>query len=407
MLASQPPVARELVVVLGVGAEVAGQGAEVADVPVLGDLGLRAVQPADPELADRIEQPVARTLLFRAQHHRLVHQADQGGQDVLGGQRPAGADRLGGRDVERPGEHRQPCPQPLLRGRAEVVTPPGGGVQRLLVRRHRPAVTGERAEAAFQAAAQLAERERAQLHGSELDGQRDPVQAPAQPDDVVPVAGGDGEARRGRRGPLGEQLHRVPAPAPAGLRSGDGQRRHRVAVLTQHVHRLPAGGQHGHPGRVAQQQADEVGAGADQVLTGIEDEQELTTLQVVHDRIRLAPGILLRQPEAARDGVRQQAGIVQAAQLGQERAIGEPAAGTGGGPQREPRLADTAGAGHGHQPGRDQQPVQHGQLPPAADEPGDLTGQLTGNRPDQATCHAALTRTYRTATVSRAQKGRT
>ena len=118
------------------------------------------------------------------------------------------------------------------------------------------------------------------------------------------------------------------------------------------------------------------------MLTGIEDEQELTTLQVVHDRIRLGPGILLRQPEAARDGVRQQAGIVQAAQLGQEHAVGEPAAGAGGGPQRDPRLAHAARAGHGHQPGRDQQPVQHGQLLLAADEPGDLAGQLTGNRPD-------------------------
>ena len=117
------------------------------------------------------------------------------------------------------------------------------------------------------------------------------------------------------------------------------------------------------------------------MLTGVEDEQQLTAAQVVHDRVRLGPGVLLGQPEAGRDGVRQQVRIVQPAQLGQAHAVGEPAAGAGRGTQRDPRLADAAGAGHGHQPGRTQQPVQHGQLPLAADESGDLGGQLTGTLP--------------------------
>ena len=133
----------------------------------------------------------------------------------------------------RPGEHRQPRPQQLLVGRAKVMAPLGGGAQRLLVRQRHAAAAGEQAEAMLQAAAQLLQRQRAQLHGGQLDRQRDAVQAPAQPDHVAAVGGGDGEAGRDRRGPLGEQLHRVAATPPAGPRVRDRQRRHRAAVLAR------------------------------------------------------------------------------------------------------------------------------------------------------------------------------
>ena len=155
-------------------------------------------------------------VLLRAQHHRLVDQADQGGQDVLAGQRPAGAERLGGGEVERSGEHRQPRPEQLLLRRAEVVAPLRGGAQRLLVRQGPAAAGREQAEAMLQPAAQLRQRQGAQLHRGQLDRQRDAVQAPAQPDHLAAVGRRDGEAGRGRRGPLGEQFHRVAAPALAG-----------------------------------------------------------------------------------------------------------------------------------------------------------------------------------------------
>jgi hypothetical protein len=80
--------------------------------------------------------------------------------------------------------------------------------------------------------------------------------------------------------------------------------------------------------------------------------------------------------------MRQQVGIVQAAQFGQVHAIGELAAGTGRGPQRDPGLAHAAGTGHGHQPDGAQQAVQPGQLRLAADETGDFGRQLSGTLPD-------------------------
>jgi hypothetical protein len=113
------------------------------------------------------------------------------------------------------------------------------------------------------------------------------------------------------------------------------------------------------------------------VLAGVEDEQQLAAPQVVHDRVRLGPGLLPGQPETGRDGVRQQIRIMQFAQLSQADAVGELAAGLSRSPQRDARLPDAARAGHGHQPGGAQQSVQHGQLPLAADEPSDLGGQLT------------------------------
>ena len=96
------------------------------------------------------------------------------------------------------------------------------------------------------------------------------------------------------------------------------------------------------------------------MLAGVEDEQQLTVAQVVHDGVRLGPGFLLRQPETARHGVRQQPGIAEPSEFGQEDAVGEAGAGAERGAQRHPRLAHPAGPGHGDQPGGPQQAVENG-----------------------------------------------
>jgi hypothetical protein len=114
-------------------------------------------------------------------------------------------------------------------------------------------------------------------------------------------------------------------------------------VLARHVHRLAAGSQDRHLGRVAQHRFGQPCARADQVLAGVEDEQQLAAAQVVHDRVRLGSGLLPGQPETGRDGVRQQVRIEQSAQLGQADAIGELAAAPSRGPQRDARLPDAAG----------------------------------------------------------------
>ena len=147
----------------------------------------------------------------RAQHHRLVHQADQGRHDVIAAQGAARADLLGGRDAERAGEDRQPGPQQPLGGRAQVVAPLGRRAEGLLVRQGDPAPAGEHQEAVLKPAGQGPQRGGPQLNGGQLDRQRDAVKPPAQPGDLVAVRVGDGEAGYRRRGALREQLDRVPA----------------------------------------------------------------------------------------------------------------------------------------------------------------------------------------------------
>ena len=185
------------------------------------------------ELPDRLQQQVAGAVTPGAlpvgpEHHGLVDQPDQRGEHVPGVEALVRAHLLGRLDVERAGEDRQPRPEQLLGGRAQVVAPLGGGPDRLVVRQGRPAAAGQQPEAVLEPVGQLLERDGPQPHGGQLDGQRHPVQAPAEPDHAGPVGVGDGETgHRGRRA-LGEQLHRVavargpgapgPAPAAAGSR---------------------------------------------------------------------------------------------------------------------------------------------------------------------------------------------
>ena len=148
VLAAQLRGSGQLVAVLVVGGEVLGQAGEVGDVPA--PAAACSPDPGEPlgaELANGVEQPVPRLVLLRAQHDRLVHQADQGLDDVIAAQGAPRAGFLGGRDAERAGEDRQPGPQQPLGGRAQVVAPLGRRAEGLLVRQGGPAPAGEHQEA--------------------------------------------------------------------------------------------------------------------------------------------------------------------------------------------------------------------------------------------------------------------
>jgi hypothetical protein len=149
-------------------------------------------------------------------------------------------------------------------------------------------------------------------------------------------------------------------------------------VLTGHVQRLPAGSEHRHPGRFAEQCADQRRAPADHVLARVKHQQHLTAAQVLDHRVRFSPGVLLRQPEARGDRVRNEVEVPQLAQLHKTDAIGEPPARVGRGPARHAGLSDAGRTSDGDQPGRLQQGGQRVQLPAAANKAGHLSGQLTG-----------------------------
>jgi hypothetical protein len=64
--------------------------------------------------------------------------------------------------------------------------------------------------------------------------------------------------------------------------------------------------------------------------------------------------------------------VTQVGQLDQPDPVRERPPHVGGDPQREPRLADAAGAGQRQQPGRGQQALGLRQLTPPADKAGQL-----------------------------------
>jgi hypothetical protein len=76
--------------------------------------------------------------------------------------------------------------------------------------------------------------------------------------------------------------------------------------------------------------------------------------------------------------MRQQLGVSQPTQLGEEHPVGVTSGGQRRGTQRHPRLAYATGTGHRHQARRFQQPGKPGKLGATAHEPGNLRGQPNG-----------------------------
>jgi hypothetical protein len=159
----------------------------------------------------------------------------------------------------------------------------------VVVRQGRAPPAGQQPEPVLEPVGQLLQRDGPQPPGGQLDGQRNPVQAPAEPDHAVAVGVGDGETGHHRHRALGEQLDRVAGARGPGPPVRHRQRRDRAGVLAGHRQRLPAGGEHGDDGR-PEQDVGQHGARVDQVLAGVQDQQHSLVAQVLDDRVELGPG---------------------------------------------------------------------------------------------------------------------
>ena len=156
------------------------------EVPAVGRLdGGRLVlaglgEPFGGELADGLQQPVAqRCSRWLGHHQALIHQrAEQAGHverlDAAGA-----AHRLGGVQIEAPSEHRQAPQQQLLGAVQQRIRPLDGRPQGLLPWQRGAASPGQQPEPLVQAVVQAGQRQRPQPGGGQLDGQRHPVQPPA------------------------------------------------------------------------------------------------------------------------------------------------------------------------------------------------------------------------------------
>ncbi len=179
----------------------------------------------------------------------------------------------------------------------------------------------------------------------------------------------DGEPEPGHGGarPLQEQLQRLVG----------GERSQLDTVLAGHVEGLPAGGQHTDALGLAQQNVGQHGAGVDEMLTGVEHDQQPTPLKMGdHGVDRRHPG-LLGQFEHGGERRGDEFRVAQPGQLGQPHPVGEQLPEPGGGPQSGTALADAARPDERDEPSLlERAPHQREFLGPP-----DKTGQLDGQLP--------------------------
>jgi hypothetical protein len=118
-----------------------------------------------------------------------------------------GARRLGGVDGKSAGENGEPAQQCPLVLVEQVVAPVDQRAQGLLARKRAAVAPCQQLEAVTQVERDLLDRHRPYAGGSELDGQREAVEAAADFGNPRDVLRGDGKPRtRGRRA-VGEQAH--------------------------------------------------------------------------------------------------------------------------------------------------------------------------------------------------------
>ena len=263
-------------------------------------------------------------------------------------------------------EHRQQ-PQQRLLGRAEqAVAPVEGGPQRALP-------GGQVARPLEQGRVEAGEQGRRVEHpragGRQLEGERDARRGgrrsrprPRRRRGRSPQPGCTAPARSSRRRTAGESS----APASAdGSRSGSTTSS--VSPRTCSGARLVASTVR--PG-AASISAATAGAASQQVLEVVEDQQQLLVAQAggdVGDQVAAGNDDRL---DGVADGRQHGLVVEQRRQLDEDHAVDVPVPLRGPDGEREPRLADPAGAGERHQPVLPDQPADPADLLVAADQRG-------------------------------------
>ena len=163
----------------------------------------------------------------------------------------------------------------LVRGQ-QVVAPGDPGAQGPQALRLVARAVGQQLEATGETREQGPRGEDRDAGRRQLDGQRQPVQPPADLHHVRRVLAVDDEPRADRLGAVDEQADRAVAVERARRRRrpriGKRQRRDRDDVLAGDPQQRPAGHQHREAGSGAEE-IDQVRSGSQQMLEAVEDEQ--------------------------------------------------------------------------------------------------------------------------------------
>ena len=239
------------------------------------------------------------------------------------------ADRLGRLERAAAGEHGEAREQVLLGRREQVVAPRDRRAQRPLPLGRRPRAAGEQGQPLLEPFEQGRRREHLHARGSQLDRERQAVEAPADLGDLAVR----GEVGATASGPLHEQLHRFPLA----------QRVDRDLPLAVDVQRLAARHEHGQT-RTRADRLGDAGGRVEQMLEVVEHEQQALVAHRRRQRVLRA--------ERLSGGGLDERGIGERG----ERHPPDPAVVVVGGRrgrlQREPRLAAPARAGQRRPAGR-------------------------------------------------------
>ena len=261
--------------------EVRGDGRVVLGVTVLDRVGLALdLEELAAELRDRPQHPEPGLAVG------TLPGADEVDVDEL----PEDVQRIdpgvqhgsGSGQVELPRRHRQLSEGELERRRQEAVAPQQGRSQALLAFRDVDLPGGD-LERVVEPREQCPRTEELDPRGDQLDGERQPVQTPADVADVVGVRGREGEVRPDEPCPADEELDR--ASCPLGPVVGHRQGWDGVLVLAPQVQRSAGRREdlHARPGR---EELRDDGRGVGQLLEVVQHEQEAASGEVLDERRR-------------------------------------------------------------------------------------------------------------------------
>ena len=158
-----------------------------------------------------------------------------------------------------------------------------------------------------------------------------------------------------------------------------GQPWDRVLLLARHMQDGAAGHDRLDVRRGAEQIGDDR-SGRDDLLEIIEDEQKSFVAQPVGERLGDRSRAPLGDADGRGDPRRDQHRVTDGLERDEEDAVGEVVRSAGRQLQRQARLPGPARAGEGEQPGRGEQSGRLGELGVAADEGGQLGGEVVGSR---------------------------
>jgi hypothetical protein len=262
------------------------------------------------------------------------------------------------------------------------VRPVDCGAEGLLARDGGAGAAGEEAELVVEAAGDLVGGEEANLGGGELDGEGDAVEAPGDLGDGGGVVGGDGEGWVDGLSAVEEEADGLELGELVGRREvvgvGKGEGGDAEGDFAGDAEGLAGGSEDVEVRAGEEEGVGEASGGVDEVFAVVEDEEEVFSLEEEDEGVFGEEARLLAEVECLGDGVGDEVGVGELSELGEEDAVLEGVEEVGGDLEGEASFAGAADGGEGDEAVGGEEGFDEGDLALAADEGGELEGEVVG-----------------------------